>query len=351
MKKLYELLDKAPSNGTFGVEIEVEGANLCPPTNGWKSTRDGSLRGRYPDQACEYVFEKPESLATSLRMVHQLGEAMKTNHSRLDFSFRTSTHVHVNAQHLTYPQFLAFLYTSVLMENVLMNFCGDERINNRFCLRIQDAEYYVENLKDLFKNRNIHRINEDRLRYTAINIGSVPKYGSVEFRGMRGTLDKEVLIPWLKTLSAIREFAVNQNNPHNVHDLFVKNSPEEFVHMIVGEELFKVLNYPELKNDMRKAFSLSIELAHLYDERNFIEKPAEPKPANKINFEQLARLNPAPRIVDFEPGFDDLIRGIRADGDAQPRVQRAAEPRVRRDLRPVIVEWNERPFNPEDQDL
>ena len=344
MKKLYELLGKAPSNGTFGVEIEVEGANLCPPTPGWKSTRDGSLRGRYPDQACEYVFEKPESLATSIRMVHQLGEAMKDNHSRLDFSFRTSTHVHVNAQHLTYPQFLAFLYTSVLMENVLMNFCGDERINNRFCLRIQDAEYYVENLKDLFRNRgNIRHINEDHLRYTAINIGSVPRYGSVEFRGMRGTLDKDVLIPWLKTLSAIREFAVNQNNPHNVHDLFVKNSPEEFVHMIVGEELFKVLNYPELKSDMRKAFSLSIELAHLYDERNFIEKPVAPNPVNKINFEQLDRLNPAPRMVDFEPGLDGLIRGIQANVNPPQR--------VRRNLRPEIVEWNVQLFNPEDQDL
>lgn len=349
MKKLYELLGKAPSKGTFGVEIEVEGANLCAPTQGWRGTRDGSLRGRYPDQSCEYVFDKPETLATSIRMIHQLSEAMKANHSRLDFSFRTSTHVHVNAQHLTYPQFLAFLYTSVLMENVLMNFCGDERINNRFCLRIQDAEFYVENLKELFRSRvSLARINEDRLRYTAINIGSVPKYGSVEFRGMRGTLDKEVLVPWLKTLSAIRDFAVNQNNPHNVHDLFVKNSPEEFVHMIVGEELFKVLNYPELKNDMRKAFSLSIELTHIYDERNFIEKPAEPKPANKFNFEQLARLNPAPRMEDFGAGFNNLIEGIQADGNPP---QRAIEPRVRRNVRPAIVEWNEQPFNPEDQDL
>ena len=298
MKKLYELLGKAPSEGTFGVEIEVEGDNLCAPTQGWNITHDGSLRGRYPDQSCEYLFEKPETLATSIRMVHQLSEAMKVNRSRLDFSFRTSTHVHVNAQHLTYPQFLAFLYTSVLMENVLMNFCGDERINNRFCLRIQDAEFYVENLKELFRDRN-HAllINEDRLRYAAINIGSVPKYGSVEFRGMRGTLDKRVLTPWLKTLSAIREFAVNQNNPHNVHDLFVKNSPEEFVQMVVGEELFNVLNYPGLKNDMRKAFSLSIELAHVYDERNFIEKAAIPKPANKIKMHQVARpLNPAPRF-------------------------------------------------------
>ena len=51
MKKLYELLGKAPSEGTFGVEIEVEGDNLCAPTQGWNITHDGSLRGRYPDQA------------------------------------------------------------------------------------------------------------------------------------------------------------------------------------------------------------------------------------------------------------------------------------------------------------
>jgi len=86
---------------------------------------------------------------------------------------------------------------------------------------------------------------------------------------------------------------------------------------------------------MRKAFSLSIELAHLYDERNFIEKPVGPKPANKINLDQFAQfINPAPRIVDFEPGLDDLNQGIQADGIL-----------VRRNLRPAMVDWNDQPFN------
>lgn len=272
MKKLYELLNKQPSLGDFGVEVEVEGKNLCDPTKGWLTTRDGSLRGAYPREACEYIFNKPESLASSVRMIHQLNKNMEKN-SKLNFSFRCSTHVHVNVQHLTYPQFLAFLYTSVLLENVLMNFCGTERINNRFCLRIQDAELYVDLLKNLFKSSAyLGDIRENDLRYSAINIGSVNKYGSVEFRGMRGTLDKEVLIPWLKILYAIREFSVNQNDPHNVHDLFVRNSPEYFVRMIIGDGLFNIVNYKHLTNDIRKSYSLSLELAHTYNPENLKEK-------------------------------------------------------------------------------
>lgn len=289
MKKLYELLGKNPTLGVFGVEIEVEGENLCNPTQGWKATRDGSLRGRYPDQACEYVFKKPETLATSARMIHQLASEMKNIGSVLNFSFRTSTHVHINVQHLTYPQFLTFLYTSVLLENVLMNFCGEERVNNRFCLRVQDAEFYVEHLKQLFRSSDAaFRINEDVLRYSAINIGSVPKYGSVEFRGMRGTLDKDVLIPWLKILYAIREFSVNQNSPHNVHDLFVRYSPEQFVRNIIGDELFNIINYPGLKNDVRKSFSLSLELAYAFKPENFEEKPLrQPRPKKKDDLEDV----------------------------------------------------------------
>lgn len=283
MKKLYELLNKEPNDGVFGVEVEVEGNNLSPPSVGWKQVRDGSLRGEFPYYSSEYVFIKPESLNTSIRMIHQLGKAMQDYGSKLKFSFRTSTHVHINVQHLTYPQFLTFLYTSALLENVLMHFCGKERINNRFCLRIQDAEEYIHELKQLFLSNNaIRLINEDRLRYSAINIGSVPKYGSVEFRGMRGTLDKDVLIPWLKIIYAIREFSVNQNSPHDVHDLFVRNSPEQFVKNIIGEELFNIINYPGLKQDIRKSFSLSMELAHSYNEARFIA--AVPK--KKIIFKE-----------------------------------------------------------------
>ena len=317
MKKLYELLHKHPTPGVFGVEIEVEGERLCAPTRGWRCTQDGSLRGRYPDQACEYVFEKPETLSTSVCMIHQLASEMKNTGSNLNFSFRTSTHVHVNVQHLTYPQFLTFLYTSVLLENVLMNFCGEERVNNRFCLRVQDAEFYVEHLKKIFSSTDeAFRIVEDVLRYSAINIGSVPKYGSVEFRGMRGTLDKDVLIPWLKTLYAIREFAVNQNSPHNVHDLFVKSSPEQFVREIVGDELFNIINYPGLKNDVRKSFSLSIELAYAFKPENFQEKPPrQPRVKQEIiagDMMQFIQANPAPVLVgDGFRAFDFDNRIVR----------------------------------------
>jgi len=298
MKKLYELLGKPLSQGVFGVEIEVEGDRLCAPTPGWRSTRDGSLRGHYPDQACEYVFEKPETLASATRMIHQLNNEMYRTGSRLNFSFRTSTHVHINVQPLTYPQFLTFLYTSILLENVLMNFCGQERVNNRFCLRIRDAEFYIEQLKNVFRSvQGCYPIREDALRYSAINIGSVPKYGSVEFRGMRGTLDKGVLIPWLKILYAIREFAVNQDNPHNVHDLFVRNHPEHFLKMIIGEELFEVINYPGLQDDIRQSFSLSIELAHIYKPENFIERPAvNRKRAEKIDFAIFEEVNNAQQL-------------------------------------------------------
>lgn len=275
MKKLYELLQINKHDGLFGVEVECEGENLAPPPVGWKQEADGSLRGHYPDRSCEYVFNGPASLAASLRRIHSLGKALEN--SKLDFSFRTSVHVHVNVQELTWEQYLAMIYTSVIMENVLTKFCGDSRTNNRFCLRNEDAEQFLDVLDGLFKGgvRYLKRINQNDVRYSFINIAATTKYGSIEYRGMRGTVDREVLTPWIKALNNIRQFAIENNTPRKVHDLFVRSHPEEFAKNVL-KDVFEYFNYPGLLEDMRRAFSLSLQLPYSFKE----EVKQEIKPKN-----------------------------------------------------------------------
>jgi hypothetical protein len=219
MKKLYEILGQALKKGDVGIEIEVEGQHL--PDNvdpRWNATVDGSLRG----ENREYVLRKPLSVADARDALECLAQNMKDAKAKLAFSFRTSVHVHVNCQDLTYAQYLNFLYTYFLLEEPLMTFCGKERKGNRFCLRLQDAEGMLETYQKMFTQweEGFFHIPANQVRYSAMNIEATAKYGSLEFRGMRGNMDVDMITTWVNALIYLREFAKSVDNPAKVYELY-----------------------------------------------------------------------------------------------------------------------------------
>lgn len=303
MKKLRELLGLRRLDGSVGIEIEVEGENLRmidSPT--WKTEDDGSLRGSYPEQRSEYVLKRPIAIRNVRESVDELVEHQKD--AELKFSFRCSVHVHINVSELTESQFLAFLYLSILLEEPLMNFCGEGRKANRFCLRIADAEGYLEDLIPVFQHGHaaLARINPNNLRYAAINIASVPKYGSLEFRGMRGTLDPNLITTWAQTLYRLREIAKKLGDPQAVHDMFISMDNKAFAVKCLGKsaDQFDVDNSD---NSMNRSFSLSIDLPHQFNKFIELQKDKE-----RILEEYLRRddVNPVPpRMKPFKLGLQD----------------------------------------------
>lgn len=318
MKKLHELLKLPQSAGDVGIEIEVEGENLKPIlTDLWKTEDDGSLRGIYPYQRSEYVLQKPIPIRKVGEAVSILKEHQKD--AVLNFSFRCSVHVHINVSKLTEPEFLAFLYLAILLEEPLMNMCGEERKGNRFCLRIADAEGYMNCLDKLFTGdvRNVNMFDAASLRYAAINIASVGRYGSLEFRGMRGTLDVEVIEAWCQSLYRLREVAKKLGDPVAVHDLFVKTDNQKFAKKCLGINANR-FHIEECEMDINRSYSLTLDLPHSYkrfeekrklapDVEEVIEKPRQGDIRYMINpnyqrvfdahMENL-RINPAQFIIN-----------------------------------------------------
>ena len=301
MKKLHELLGLPLSNGVFGVEIECEGHNLNPiETETWITERDGSLRGAYPKCSSEYVMRRP---VTGTRLGGAIDELI--NHQKnaeFKFSFRTSVHVHINVQKYTIDELLAFIYACLILEEPLMNFCGETRKGNRFCLRVRDAEGYDHTLNSIFQYgwRAIRDLDGDAIRYSAINIHALRKYGSVEFRGMRGNMDRDILIPWCHTLWSIRNVATKLGSPIAVYNEFIKKGNEEFAKDMMGKH-FNKFNYPELNRDMANSFSLNIQLPHMFKDKEEEKVPtweelrgAVPAGARvKVNPIRFAEINPA----------------------------------------------------------
>lgn len=284
MKKLHELLGQPLCKGSLGVEIECEGKNLNPiDTDTWRTERDGSLRGEYPYRSSEYVMRQPVS---ALRLTKVIDELI--NHqakATLEFSFRTSVHVHVNVQGYTIDEMLAFLYACLLLEEPLMNFCGETRKGNRFCLRVKDAEGYDKTLNSLFEYgwRTIRDLNGDNIRYSAINIHALKKYGSIEFRGMRGNMDRDVLIPWCNTLLNIRNTATKLGSPVAVYNEFIKRGNQEFAKKMFGKH-FDKFDYPDMDRDMANSFSLNIQLPHIFKnkEREVVDTRISGKGWDKV---------------------------------------------------------------------
>lgn len=265
MKKLFQLLGKnKPIAGLLGIEIEAEGKDMREViTKYWRSENDGSLRGHYPETKAEFVLHKPIELNEVVPALEELTKALKG--ATFDFSFRTSVHVHVNVQDLTHAQIMNMVYTYLLIEEPLMTYCGKSRKANRFCLRAADAEGLLTTINKMIREgEGSHYLADDNIRYSAINLAALNKYGSIEFRGMRGNMDIEVISTWATALTNLKAFAAAQESPVEIQKLMEKVGTKAFLSAVVGPELAKVFTYPRIQKDMARSYSISLDLPYNY---------------------------------------------------------------------------------------
>jgi hypothetical protein len=261
---VQKILGVKKSDGDVGIELECEGNNMREiGTTYWRTEHDGSLRGRFPETCAEFIFKKPLKIDQVPAAMNEFHESLP--HAKFEFSFRTSCHVHVNVQELDYPELLAFMYTYLLLEEPLMHLCGQTRKGNRFCLRYADAEGLGDILHVLFtvSPRALKAIPKDVYRYAAMNIDAIGKYGSLEFRGMHGTADKQLVYDWAKTLVNIRSFAQKMGNPREVFEYYTHFGAEKFIRTALGDksELYMLPGYAD---EIAHSFSLTMDLPFAY---------------------------------------------------------------------------------------
>lgn len=315
MAKVHNLFGVPQVNrGDYGIEIEVEGEGL-PMSDGfvWTSHQDGSLRGEYPEQAHEYVLSQPIPFKEVHGALELLNKRFKDNESVLNFSFRTSVHVHRNVTNFNEVQLLNLIYLYTLVENPLVNFCGDVRKDNRFCLRVMDADGIMDVISPMFLHgvRELANQQEDRIRYAALNLASIRKYGSVEFRAMRGTADVATLMTWVSMIEAMAKYACSPKaTPTTIRETFKKLSPKEFLLEVFGEALAIHLIYPEYEYEMNMAHSLTIDLPYYFQRSAYALNQDERKRA----LPKAPRLNglfEAPPPPAAFPAFEELVARAR----------------------------------------
>ena len=241
MNDMYNILGLkcARSDGTFGVEIEVEGQNL--PMAGaskkfdalWRVEKDGSLRR---DGSAEYVFRAPLSLEDTKNAIHVLGETYDAYSSVIEETYRAGVHTHLNIQSWTPLELLTFITTYYMLEDYFCHWAGETRVGNHFCLRAQDAEFIIYKLLKVCKGKAWNELKTDDIRYAALNLNAMHKYGSIEFRAMRSSKDLNDTIRWVELINQLVIGSKQFANPRDVVtclSMFVDGN--KFMEFVMGD--------------------------------------------------------------------------------------------------------------------
>ena len=264
-KKLCEILSftNTEPGKDIGIEIEMEG-NKPFPQDGlgkWFTTEDGSLRGF----SMEYVTNGPISYEEVGSYIDHLKNILAESGVKIEQSFRAGVHVHINCLNLTVPQITTFATVYYCMETALTRFCGERREGNFFCLRLQDAEYSLAVLCKTLKSKDLTWLNTDDLRYAALNLRSLWRHGTLEFRAMETTPDLEKIQVWAEMLYRLREYSLTVTDRKLIAYDISYYGPKTWVEKVLGPETLELLDYQDLERDVVKDMRMVQELINLKD--------------------------------------------------------------------------------------
>lgn len=247
-KKVGDVLRKR--NGYtdhIGVEIETEGQRL-PKVDSelWRSDVDGSLRG----ESWEYVLKEPVHKDDLHKAIVGLKYEWHKAKSVVKDSPNAGVHIHINVSDLTVTELYNYLALYLVLEEILIEQCGADRIGNLFCLRASDAEYLLDMLATAIKTTDLKILHTDDLRYAAVNVKALGDYGSVEFRSWPSNGDLAGVEWWASVLMHLKQVAKATDNPAQVVGDVSMMSPEVFFNSVMKEYAEKIKWLPHYDRAM-----------------------------------------------------------------------------------------------------
>lgn len=282
---LLELGGKHTTPGEVGVELEAEGSLQTNPLGYWTIVPDGSLR----NGGLEFVLKKPISF-------DQLGKALDefvngTANCKFDLtSPRTSCHVHFNAQTYTFKQIYAIIGVYWMFEDILLQHCGPSRTSNLFCLPASAAQKQVNDVVDSVRKtltswnqRFLLAFSPDAYKYAALNLSCLMKYGSLEFRGMRGIYTKKEISDWVGMLRYMIQKAADLTSPVAAYQIFKDASPMGLVDYFFGPYSNIITEQKHWKDSIKNSSMFLAQLSYVVDQadKGKFSRPPQPEPLRR----------------------------------------------------------------------
>ena len=275
-----------------GVEVEFEGVKDGEqlPKEDWVSYWEGKLDRSLHDHGWEYVFSRPmfgEDVVAAVTALcaHAKKKKYKT-------SIRTGLHVHVDVRDMTQIELARMVVLYSLFEKAVYRFVGNNREENVFCMPWHVADQVAFHANNIISEGNdIRRAAEalENEKYGGLNLDSLARFGSVEFRHALTTTDADWILKWINLCLSFRRAAqkLDASPLELIHNLSAVGVDE--FSRIVFEDQFESIWYPQLEHDVwavgvETALNVLPQKQKAIDRASlswFLEGSKEPKKNNK----------------------------------------------------------------------
>lgn len=248
-----EKIVEADDYSEVGIEIEIEniksGGGQVSAYPVWTVKPDGSLR----NNGVEFV-------TTPIRG-DRIWYALNWFFAHIDkgysFSPRTSIHVHMNVLNLTGPQIGLLTALYLTFERLLYNFVGGDRDKNNFCVPFGETCSITFILERMLHEGPFIE-NYDRWRYLGLNFDALRKFGTLEFRHLGGTDDKDKIVRWIQMLLRLKAYVIKNNVETGLKTIQNLNTDSQYraFHAEVWGDLAPFLTAYDLQKEMAHNVSI-----------------------------------------------------------------------------------------------
>lgn len=213
----------------IGIEIEIEQAanfefKLLENTNLWKRVKEGSLR----NDGREFATVGMGLLGSGLtRAINDFEKALKKCEAT-EVSYRTAIHIHLDVTDMTMQEFKTFLVLYCIYEMQLFQWEGNNRDGNIYCVPWAASAGLPAKVAGLFGHTKhdyfIDYLHKHFRKYAALNLESLYRFGTVEFRHLLTTKDMQKVRNWINIIMQLkhssRAICILQEEQEN-HDLML----------------------------------------------------------------------------------------------------------------------------------
>jgi hypothetical protein len=173
-----------------------------------------------------------------------------------------------------------------------------------FCLRLADADGVLKvSCKDLKDKSPFQHIKSDKIRYSSQNLNAVPKFGSIEYRGMRGVTDPVIIDTWSDELYKMVTSSKKYSDPADLMDKFANLDKKDFLKSLFSNSFVDTLiTIPNWRALMDADVGRLIELGYFHDWTQYSEKIEKNRLNNRINEKAVLQENPVvPYMLELTP--------------------------------------------------
>ena len=273
------------SDSYVGIEIEME--NVASSTirglRSWRQVSEQSVDG------WELVLREPKCSHGLFLAIDELRTISGNVNEQRTFTERTSNHIHIDIRDMTYLQLMNFLTLAVMFEPVLFKYVASHRTSNHFCWSFLDCQNLITRIKKVNKAylTGNERAVRDRIasefttgatKYSAINLSSIPRYGSLEFRMHEGTLNVNAIIRWINILLSLKNYAMDQDRtPSNILETKQDVGIDSIFTAVLGEYR-GILTYEGVEDDILAGIRSAQDFVyHITNANQPIVLPSNPR--------------------------------------------------------------------------